>query len=1579
MLMLIVGITQQARATWVTIGNLRYDLDEETMEATIDECKDPYITELTIPATITYKGKTYAVNCIKGWQLDQTGKPKSPFYDCTRLKVLRIEDSDQPLKERDNGTTHSRALFRYCPIEELYLGRNVPALFYSMTVSDPTTYDGNEVLTKVTVGNKVTEIASSLFWGCRNLTIISLPSVKEIKSYAFRNCSKLTTINLGTELLNIGYGAFMGCGSLTKVTFPETITDIGDSAFKDCNNITEITVGKALKGIGNAAFQNCSALTAVLLPQEFTTLGEYTFQGCSKLTYVELGKSLTSVPMQCFQNCTSLSEITIPGSCKKIEKGAFAGDAGLANIIFEEGVESIGKNAFKGVDAITSLTLPGSLIELKDEAFPDCTNLRYITFSESVNELAFSFNFTNSPITTLIVNRDLDTKVFSKKSTLKTLRFGNAVRNICDQFATGCTSLNNLQLSNSLDNGSLVNIGMYAFENCIALSAVAFPESVETIGYGSFSKCTGLNSVQLNDSLVTIEGGAFEGCISLSDVTVPETVESIGYRSFSNCTGLTDIHFRESLTHGLKINSQAFEYCPIQTLTIPAHATYIGNKAFYECRDLLSLTIIENKEYKPNLEIQPGAFSYTNLREVEIPARVTTIDGSFQEIPNLEKVIICDGADELNFKRALISSPVKSLYIGRNLTSIPEKAHISEDTRYGFFAQISTPNSDLTEVRFSQSGTVTEIPEALFYNVRECENLELPDGLKSIGDRAFSKMVKLNGIVIPNSVTELGVQAFADDISLKSARLSENCVTIPESCFANCSMLGEITIPSGTNKVEPKAFSGCESLTSVGMLDSSETLTFDSGNLKESPLASVYFGRNVIGDSFQDKPALTTIQFSNAGTVTFLCEKQLMNASGCEALLLPNSLLEINDYALSGMRSLQSLVIPEKVTLVGNYALSDNTSLATLKLPSRLSQINRGLCYNCTSLKGIVIPGTVSSILSSAFVNCNSLETLSFEDGEEFLYLSNGNDAVQFNKSPLTELYIGRWLQYDDSKIELLPFANKSTIKKVTFGDYVKLVEKYMFYKCTGIEEVNLSKSVESVGAYSFYECSSLKQLKFTPGIMQISDFAFAKCSSLDNVTFPSSMTSVSVSSFEDCTSLENLDLGNSLYIIGPSAFRNCTKLNGIEIPESLYGLGVQSFENCISLPNVTIRSISSVGKQAFKGCTGLKWVSLSNKTTSLGEDSFAGCTGIEYVKSYAEFPPEGLVNFPEEVVANGVLFVPENSVDYYRDSPTWEDWDTILPDSDQVFVTAVTISSEAETLKVSESIRLEATAIPSYAFNTDIIWRSSNTDVAVVDEDGLVTALAVGTATISATAADGSNRKAECVVTVASTLAERIEISADATKVRKGRTIQLTATVYPADATNTEVSWISSNPNFASVTEDGTVTGKLVGEVIITARAKDESGVTGTYALSVVGPTKGDSNDNDVVTITDAVNTANYAVGNEVDDFCFEAADVNSDNRITMSDASLTIDIILNQEIDLSTHAMARAIARVDGIEADMLVIDDYKAKAGETETLFVHLDNSIEYVAMQADIVVPEGMTLCDIKFGDRAAQPFTRYPPR
>ena len=174
------------------------------------------------------------------------------------------------------------------------------------------------------------------------------------------------------------------------------------------------------------------------------------------------------------------------------------------------------------------------------------------------------------------------------------------------------------------------------------------------------------------------------------------------------------------------------------------------------------------------------------------------------------------------------------------------------------------------------------------------------------------------------------------------------------------------------------------------------------------------------------------------------------------------------------------------------------------------------------------------------------------------------------------------------------------------------------------------------------------------------------------------------------------------------------------------------------------------------------------------------------------------------------------------------------ISEPETVFAENVEISSSKEELYPGETATLTVTVTPEEATDKSVTWEiDSGSEYATLSADGVLTAVAPGEVVAKATTKDGSDISAFYTITVKSVPASSITISGDK-EVTAGGKITLTATVKPEDA-DQNVTWtVESGERFASISADGVLTAVAPGEVVVKATAKDGSGVSATYTVTV-------------------------------------------------------------------------------------------------------------------------------------------------
>ena len=219
---------------------------------------------------------------------------------------------------------------------------------------------------------------------------------------------------------------------------------------------------------------------------------------------------------------------------------------------------------------------------------------------------------------------------------------------------------------------------------------------------------------------------------------------------------------------------------------------------------------------------------------------------------------------------------------------------------------------------------------------------------------------------------------------------------------------------------------------------------------------------------------------------------------------------------------------------------------------------------------------------------------------------------------------------------------------------------------------------------------------------------------------------------------------------IGYFAFGCCTSLTAITIPEGVTSISHDAFHECTSLTAITIpEGVTSIEGFTFYDCSSLTAIVLPKSVKDIYSNAFANCPELTDVYCYAESVPSTEADafdgsYPEYVT----LHVPAGALETYKSKAPWSSFGTIVSLTEEK-VTSITLNQSTATLTEGQTLTLIATVEPGYATNKAVTWSSTDFDVAAVDNNGKVTAIAPGTATITATANDGSGVSAQCEVTV--------------------------------------------------------------------------------------------------------------------------------------------------------------------------------------------------------------------------------------
>ena len=378
-----------------------------------------------------------------------------------------------------------------------------------------------------------------------------------------------------------------------------------------------------------------------------------------------------------------------------------------------------------------------------------------------------------------------------------------------------------------------------------------------------------------------------------------------------------------------------------------------------------------------------------------------------------------------------------------------------------------------------------------------------------------------------------------------------------------------------------------------------------------------------------------------------------------------------------------------------------------------------------------------------------------------------------------------------------------------------------------------------SIGDYAFIGCRGLTSITIPKSVTNIGTSAFGRCSGLTSIIVEQG--NKNYDSRDNCNAIiekksntliagcDKTVIPNTVTNIGRSAFSARNGLTSVTIPNSVTSIGYMAFNRCSGLTSITIpNSVTSIEYMAFGHCSGLTSITLPNSVMSIGISAFSGCSGLTSITCEASTPPEcegGFLNIDKSLP----LYVPANSVEAYKAADVWKDFTNI-----QAIIiepASISLASASENLIVGMTKKLEATITPENATTKTITWTSSNTEVATVSTQGIVTGKGAGTSVITATTYNG--KTAKCTITVEQPITT-ITLNATTASLWVGKTKALTANISPTTSSNTAVNWSSSNKNVATVSSKGVITAKGKGTCTITCTAADGYGTRSTCEVTV-------------------------------------------------------------------------------------------------------------------------------------------------
>ncbi len=790
------------------------------------------------------------------------------------------------------------------------------------------------------------------------------------------------------------------------------------------------------------------------------------------------------------------------------------------------------------------------------------------------------------------------------------------------------------------DNGYYVNGLGYCENYDIVIPATYEGLAVLGVASGAFKNNTLITSVVFPEGMTVVESDAFSGCTALKSITIPTTMQTLGRNAFYDCTSVEIIYFNAAEISGISSNYNPFGNTGESTdgikvifgshvKTVPYYLFSLG----YTYSAKVTEVVFEKGSVIEELDTH--AFAYTPIKSITIPATVKTLGyGVFYNCYELEeirleaKAIKNNGAIEAFYGAGKNGSGIK-LYVGAEVTAIPE--HL-------FYSSNSEGCANVTSVEFSNSGVLTKIGQYAFHHTNITE-LVIPESVATIGEAAFTWCSKLESVVLPDNLSVLPAAMFSSCQSLVSVNLPKGMTALGGAAFSGCSSLSvDIIIPEGFTKIENGTFSGCSSLKNISLpstlkeigdyafngCSSLESIVLPEGLLKINDeafrrctaLSSITIPDSVTligGYAFCDCSSLETVNINVNSALTTI-KYEAFEGSGVKTITIPKNVTSLDGYLFQRCESLNEIrFYAENVTcsntfsgitgkgfkiFIGNTVLSipdsafSNVGVAEVEFEanSRCKYIGEYAFRWCESLQTIIIPASVETIGNEAFYYCSKLSKLTFEEGSRCEIISDS------------------------------AFSQCRELVEITIPKSVKIISNYAFQSCKKLEKLSFAdgSALESIGVQAFMSCQSLVSVAIPDSVTSIGDNAFAYCTSLVGATLPENLEILHNYVFNECEALV-CTFYNGVYYVGTSSNPYFLLMSvadktvtTVEIPSSTRFIGDEAFKDCVDLQTVKLpEGLLSIGKLAFAGCTSLVKIDIPSTVTTMREQAFANCSSL--------------------------------------------------------------------------------------------------------------------------------------------------------------------------------------------------------------------------------------------------------------------------------------------------------------------------------------------------------------------------------
>ena len=1406
------------------------------------------LDDVTIPALGHEMVKTEAVEATY-WN-----SGNNAYYTCTRCGKV--------YKDIDGQTETSVEAEQLEKLPSIALG-TCGKLTWVLTEDGVLTISGSGAIPTY---NTTTNVAPWYAYRQNITSAILSEGVTAVGYYAFYACYRLEQINVPRNVQYIGEGAFYGCTALRDIVLPDGLGSIGRYAFRDCKNLQSVNIPESVTRIGDSTFYNCEQLRSVVIPGKVTTIPYDTFYHCESLESVVIREGVQIIGSDAFNGCSGLTELTLPESLKEIQSSAFAGCSSLKEIVLPESVTSVGGSAFSGCGSLEKVNIPANLNQLSDSIFSECSSLTDVVIPNGVTSIGGSVFSECSGLTSVSIPESVTSigrGVFSGCSSLTSVRIPESVTSIEERTFSGCSSLTSVSIP-----AGVTSIGYAAFSGCSSLTSVSVPGSVTSIEGYAFYETSQLKDVYYGDDEVAwkqisigegnyrltsayIHYAATHICtLHLIPAVVP-TCTTGGNNAYYLCDACGRVYKDElgrELTTVEDETLAALGHSMTETAAKAATCIDDGNNVYYTCGNCHKVFKDEAGETETTVsaEILP-ALGHAIIRVdtvaptcTEAGNRVyylcTTCQRAFKDKAGTEATTVA--AETIP---ALGHSMTKTEAVAPTCTEKGNNAYYTCATCRKVYqdqagkrettVEAETLNAlgHTMEVITATEPTCTEIGYPDYVLCTVCHKIFLDrDGkqettLAEIAIPALGHTMEKTEAVAP-TCTENGNNAyytcstcgkvFKDEAGKqettaeaeilnalghtmeKTEAVATTCTEKGNNAYYTCSACGKVYKDEQGNAETTAEAEVLEALGhSLEVTEAKEPTCTETGNNTYWTCSTCHKvfadeqGENETSVSAETIPALGHSMVKTeavAPTCTESGNNEYYTCSTCGKIY--------KDEQGDAETTAEAEVLPalghtmEKTEAVApTHTAGGNNAYYTCRTCGKVFKDAQGTLETTPEQEQLPrLPGIADG-------KCGGLTWLLSDEG--VLTVSGKGRMPDYSGNALAPWY---------------DYRNQITALEVEEG--VTSIGSYAFFDCTGLTSVSLPESLTKLGRSCFSGCDSLELLDISGLPKELTQ----KVTDLSGIAKLSEMVSDRVGSsavytwaLEDSKSAPAKLAGSELTVLRSGAFRLvCT--------EEYTGLTASA--------EVSAQTTSVIHPEEREQLTGGDSLTLSVWAMPFETELKARWSLDEASEAYASITEDGVltaktVTEPVQITVRAVPTAGEDSAE----KTLW-----ILPKTTAMGILADGhLVGDSLTIELTEKTGLTLTAqIQPQGAKAEVLWTSSRTDVAEIDQDGTVRFLKPGTTVIRAESQDGSGIAAE--LTLKGQYldgAETLTLTSDMEEagLEVGRTAKLTLSGENAiDPANVE--FYVAQGTAATVDDQGLVTaGDVPGTVTIVAALKND------------------------------------------------------------------------------------------------------------------------------------------------------------